>query len=39
MPAGNLHIPQGRFYGVVQYEEIGGGAFMLPLIDIERMVL
>jgi len=23
MPAGNLHIPQGRFYGVVQYEEIG----------------
>jgi hypothetical protein len=23
MPAGNLHIPQGRFYGVVQYEELG----------------
>lgn len=39
MPAGNLHIPQGRFYGVVQYEELGGRALMLPLIDIERMTL
>ena len=39
MPVGNLHTPQTGFYGVVQYEEIGGKAFMLPLIDIERMAL